>query len=404
MTMIKKYFFVILFMFLHFTFSLYAQSTYSPYSMLGLGEIDNQDYGRTSGMSNIGIGVRDFDYLNPANPAAISGLDSLRFIFDLSVAGKLSYYSRKSNSDNAFNGNFKKMAAGFRLSSRWGFSFGLKPFSDVGYRINSEEPIEGTTATKDVYLEGSGGLYDLYISNGFKITDNFSVGINTMYIAGTIKQTENQQEYLFEKESRASQIYNTFGLQYHKKGLTIGATYGYKQNIKLKNKTYVYDSSYNLIDEENDRSTGQFIPETMGIGFSRANKKFIWGADFQYRKWKGLDSGVSNAKIVDSYKVNAGLGYTPNSDKFYRVRNQGQIQAGASFSKSYIQVAGQSAYNYSVSTGYSLPVGKDGTMLNLSLEYGNTLSAPSGYIKESYFMLTLNCSIIEQWFKRSKIY
>ena len=52
------------------------------------------------------------------------------------------------------------------------------------------------------------------------------------------------------------------------------------------------------------------------------------------------------------------------------------------------------------SAGYSFPV--NWNVLNISLEYGNSLSAPSNYIKESYWMVTFNCSIIDQWFKIKK--
>ncbi len=356
-------------------------------------------------MANIGIGVRDFDYLNAANPAGLTALDSLKFISDISLAVKQSYFTRKGDKDNAFNGNLKKIALGLRLTPRWGISVGTKPFSDTGYRIYSEEPIEGTTDTKAVYLEGSGGLYELYLSNGFKIADHFSVGINTKYITGIIKQTENQSEYLFEKESRVSRFYNTFGVQYHAGGLTLGATYGYKQSLSMRNQTAVYDHAYNLIQEERDRTTHQFIPQTFGAGFSFDNRKTTWGMDFEYQQWEGLQSGISSAKIVDSYRINAGLGFTPGGYRYYRignqgVKNQGQIQFGSSFSKSHIQVGGGNAYNYSLSAGYSLPI--NWSLLNIAVEYGNSLSAPAGYIKESYVMLTFNCSIIDQWFKQRK--
>jgi|GEM_PF-6481574 hypothetical protein len=122
--------------------------------------------------------------------------------------------------------------------------------------------------------------------------------------------------------------------------------------------------------------------------------------DFEYQKWEGIDSGISSVKIVDSYRINAGLGYTLGSNRFYGFRDQQQMQVGASFSKSYIQVGGGNAYNYSVSAGYSLPA--NGSLLNIALEYGNSLSAPASYIKESYFMLTFNCSIIDQWFMKRK--
>ncbi len=105
--MIKRQSFVLMLFSICFVLNIQAQTTYSPYSMLGLGEIENRDYGRTSGMANIGIGIRDFDYLNPSNPAGISGLDSLKFIMDISVSGKQSYFSGKGKTDGAFNGNLK---------------------------------------------------------------------------------------------------------------------------------------------------------------------------------------------------------------------------------------------------------------------------------------------------------
>lgn len=405
MIMIKKRTFIAILCPMCFILNMQSQATHSPYSMLGLGEIENKDYGRTAGMSDIGIGVREFDYLNAINPAGISGLDSLKFIFDISAAGKYSFFTQRGKTDHTINGNPKKISIGLRLMPGWGISLGLKPFSDTGYRIYSEEPVEGATDTKAVYLEGSGGLYELYLSNGIKVTDNLSIGINTKYITGTLKQTEDQSQYLFEKESNIFQFYNTFGLQYHKQGLTLGAIYGYKQNITMNNKTSIYDNTYNLIREQDGRSTDQFIPETFGAGFSHDSKKVIWGMDFRYQKWKGIDSGVSSTRIVDSYRINTGLGYTPGGNRYYRIdnqgiRNRGQIQMGASFSKSYIQVGGENAYNYSVSAGYSFPV--NWNVLNISLEYANSLSAPAGYIKESYFMLTFNCSIIDQWFKQWK--
>ena len=405
MIMIEKRALIAILCLICFISNIQSQATYSPYSILGLGEIENKDYGRTAGMSDIGIGVREFDYLNVINPAGISGLDSLKFIFDMSATGKYSFFTQRGKTDNTINGNLKKVSIGLRLMPGWGISLGLKPFSDTGYRIYSEEPVEGSTDTKAVYLEGSGGLYELYLSNGIKVTDNFSIGINTKYITGTLKQTEDQSQYLFEKDSYVFQFYNTFGIQYHNQGLTLGATYGYKQDISMSNKTIVYDSEYNLIEERDGRSTGQFIPETFGIGFSHDSKKIMWGMDFRYIKWKGIESGVSSTKIVDSYRINTGLGYTPNGNRSYRVdgqgiRTRGQIQIGTSLSKSYIQVGGENAYNYSVSAGYSFPLSWN--LLNISLEYGNSLSAPANYIKESYFMLTFNCSIIDQWFRKRR--
>lgn len=122
-------------------------------------------------------------------------------------------------------------------------AFGTKPFSNVGYQIESDVDIEGSTETKSVYIEGDGGLYSIYWSNAFLLNKYLSLGINSMYISGNIKQTENQTDYLFEKSSRTSQLYNTFGLQFHNGPWVAGLTYGYKQKLTMENSTVIYNSS-----------------------------------------------------------------------------------------------------------------------------------------------------------------
>ena len=97
--------------------TLNAQTTYSPYSMLGIGEIETRDYSRTSGMAGVGVGIRDYDYLNPLNPAGLTALDSLRFIFDISGSVRQSSFSSKSKSESAFNGNFFQIAVLLKLSA-----------------------------------------------------------------------------------------------------------------------------------------------------------------------------------------------------------------------------------------------------------------------------------------------
>ena len=385
--------------------TLNAQTTYSPYSMLGIGEIETRDYSRTSGMAGVGVGIRDYDYLNPLNPAGLTALDSLRFIFDISGSVRQSSFSFKSKSESAFNGNFQKIAFGFRASPLWSVSVGVKPFTNVGYQIYNTVDVEGTTQTKSVYMEGSGGLYSVYMSNALRLGKRFSFGITSMYVGGTINQTENQVDYLFSKKSRTSQFYNTFGLQYHQKNLVLGLTYGYKQRLNFDNTTEVYDSEYTLIDEQNARSSAQFIPQNIGLGFSTSSRKIIFGMDYQYQQWSGLKSGIDNIKIVDFHQLKAGLGYTPKTD-YLRYKTQSQYQVGAAVSRSYIQVENKSAIGFSVSVGYSYPVLSrfgSSSLLNFGLEYGNTASSPTSYIRESYFLLTFNYTLFETWFKRHKL-
>ena len=47
-----------------------TQTTYNPYSMQGLGEIEMGEYGRNSGMAGVSIGMRSPGFLNMSNPAS----------------------------------------------------------------------------------------------------------------------------------------------------------------------------------------------------------------------------------------------------------------------------------------------------------------------------------------------
>ena len=63
------------------TLTLSAQTTdalgsYSPYSMMGIGDVVKQGSAYNYGMAGIGIGVRDNRYINYTNPAAITARDT----------------------------------------------------------------------------------------------------------------------------------------------------------------------------------------------------------------------------------------------------------------------------------------------------------------------------------------
>jgi hypothetical protein len=383
-----------------------AQNTYSPNSSLGLGEIVTSEYSRTAGMAGVGIGMRNSTFLNASNPAAIAALDSLTGIFDVGVYAKNSNFKANSYNDNAFTGNLSKIAFGFRGTKWWSMSVGIKPYSNVGYHISRETPVEGSATTKTIYLEGSGGLYTLYGINAVKLGKKMSLGVTTMMIAGSYTNTEDQISYTYNKTSRLTQIYNKFGAQYEAGNWVFGATYGYKQKLYVKNLLEIYNSSNVLKDSESFRTTTQFIPESWGGGVSFKRGKFLFAADYEWERWNGLQSGLSNVDIGDSHKIKAGVAYTPIKD-LYTAHLAKQYQFGVALNKSYIEVKNGAAWNYAISAGIGIPLRAaqtQRTMLNIGVEYGSNLTAPSGFVKENYVMMTFSFSFIETMFMRNKIF
>ncbi|MBI3882906.1 MAG: hypothetical protein HY305_01450, partial [Sphingobacteriales bacterium] len=64
-----------------------AQNNSSPYSILGIGDIEKSNFNRYSGMAEAGIAMADARYQNNSNAAALSKLKDHLFSFEVAVRG-----------------------------------------------------------------------------------------------------------------------------------------------------------------------------------------------------------------------------------------------------------------------------------------------------------------------------
>ena len=252
---------------------LAAQSgTASPYSMYGLGEINDLTSGRVAGKGHVSLGMRSSQLVNQTNPASYTAFDSLAFVFDVSIAGKASKFSSGLTTDKARSANIYKMNFGFRINPRWATSLGLLPFSSVGYSMASTTQVEGSNRTGEVLYTGSGGITRLLWGNAFQITPAWSVGFNSSFLFGSLISTEEQSTWSIEKIARTHKFYVDFGMQYvypvnPRLHAVIGAVYGYKSRIVFSNDIEI-SSLYSTIFTEKKRNTTLYLPEFYGIGVS----------------------------------------------------------------------------------------------------------------------------------------
>jgi len=167
-------------------------STSSPLSIFGIGEIEPRDFSRTTGMGSVGIGLQSENYLNRRNPAGIAGIDTLRFILDVSVAMKFSELFTSAYKGRNIDFNFKSLAIGVRLSKKWTSSVGLSPYSNVGYQLNRQQQIPGTVDNVDHIFSGSGGINKFYWANAYELFRGFSLGVTSSYLFGNISHTAEE--------------------------------------------------------------------------------------------------------------------------------------------------------------------------------------------------------------------
>ena len=101
----------------------------------------------------------------------------------------MSDYQTADDSQLSNVASFKHFMGGFRVTSWWHTSFGMTPYSGIGYKIRTENTLsiddEFSTPIINDY-EGQGGINQLFWGNSFTIKKHFSVGANINYNFGSI--------------------------------------------------------------------------------------------------------------------------------------------------------------------------------------------------------------------------
>jgi hypothetical protein len=393
-------------------FTLTAQnSTNSPYTRYGYGELANRSFGAGRSMGGVGIGLRSSRQINPMNPASYSCMDSLTFLFDFGASAQLSWYNDGTNKQKNTNGNVEYMAMQFPLHRQIAMSVGLLPFSHVGYNFNSINTSDG-----QVYQEtfsGTGGLNQLYGGLSVDIwKKRLSIGANINYLFGSIHHqaitnysSSNATTVTNIKEYKFRDVSFDLGLQYthplsKTERLILGLTY--MPPRQLSNDVYETTNSSELVI---DTITGKSfkIPTEYGIGLSYVkDSKWLIAADFSYQEWGKATFEGESGGFKNRSKVKAGVEYIPNlySRPFF---NRVRYRLGVSYADSYIQLNGKSYKEYGVTAGFGFPISDARSFVNVSFEYMKISPNAKTMIDENYLRMTLSYTFNEYWFFKMKI-
>lgn len=124
--------------------SLWAQTEgtyvgFSPYSVFGVGHLHQAGTTWNRGMGGVGIAARNNRFVNVLNPASVTARDTLSFMADVSLGGRLSLF--KEGDKQAYNAVFvpENLALSFPMWKNTAFMVGVRPVSDVGYSISYKE-------------------------------------------------------------------------------------------------------------------------------------------------------------------------------------------------------------------------------------------------------------------------
>jgi hypothetical protein len=385
--------------------NLISQITSSPYSIFGIGNIEGNTTGANNAMGGAGIALLSGQTLNLQNPASTAGMDSLYTIFEIGFEGKYSSFSTTKKTQSLFEANFRYVDLGFKASSRWAVSMGIAPYSTIGYSINAMSEIEGTTQRYNKTYTGEGGINKVFLGNSVKIGKNLYVGINAVYLFGTVTHSESSEYFNYTLEERT--YLSNFNLNY-------GLNYQFTKNRWKYNIGIIYDNGKTLLTDKTstltigngyttykNSSNELKIPQSFGLGFAFEKDFIRGGIDYENRRWGEIEFANPLLESRNSSRYALGveipsLGVRRGGSKmiYYRL--------GAQYCESYMVIKGIPLNYRALSIGVGIPVKGALSVINLSMELGQNGTSQSGLFKESFCTFHVDISLKEVWFMKKR--
>ncbi len=420
------------------SFSLIAQqSSVSPYSRLGIGDYQPQNYARALGFGGANLALKEPLNINSTNPASYTAIDLTTFEVGMQF-GLLEQKQR--NPDVVLNNNIsgiRYFSIGVPLTDWWGSAAGLQPYSLKGYNITTSRIGPDEIAIDDQF-SGSGGLNKLYWGNAFKLAEGLSLGVNTSYYFGKLQEQNiilwdgPYYNSIVDENAKISGFRFDFGARYiyeinEKSDLAIGLTFANQSNLKADVDRYAYVTnnsglSIDSLDAVESYDENMTMPNEFGIGFTYGRKSeralnYAWAinGDFQFYQGSGFTSYNGRQNLQDGYRMELGGFVTPalavkGGERKNNYLGLVEYRLGGFYENTPFAVAGTQLTDYGITFGLGLPVRQrnlapgevKNSMINLGVILGRRGTLENGLIQESYLNFYLGISLNDKWFIKYK--
>ncbi|WP_430810082.1 MULTISPECIES: hypothetical protein [unclassified Carboxylicivirga] len=385
-------------------------NTSSSYSRFGIGLIESKADATLAGMGHTGVALSSSGYLNNINAASYSALDSAHFLFNIQGKTSFAKYQSNTSQQNNFDANIESLSMGFRAGRNWGMGFSLSPYSSVGYKIDGEKYILGTTQTYPTQYLGEGGISQISWHNGFALFKNLSLGISASYLWGSSDIIEvSYYPSIIGETTYNERNYHiaTFLLQYgfqwqHTIGqntLTLGATANIATELDTYYKQLIYNDYTSDLSSNTKQLNNALIPCAYQAGVSYANSKgWTLATDFRYDLWDKSELKVSNGKTRNTLAGSIGIQHKPTRyySAYYR---RIHYRLGAFYNQEYLSIQEKNIDSKGLTAGITLPMA-DGSRINLAYEYKKSGTRQAGLVKETYQTIRIGLSFNERWFQK----
>ncbi|SFZ93900.1 hypothetical protein SAMN05428642_103399 [Flaviramulus basaltis] len=396
-------------------FSFAQNDTSTPYSLFGLGVENKTATGGLTGLGNTGIAQNNAEEINIYNPANLGNIQQKSFLYEFGINGMYSTLKTDKISENTNDYNISHIAMAFPIKKNFGMSLGLLPYTKVGYDIDIENTIEGSTQEYLSRITGSGGLNSFYWASGFKIKEKLSLGLDISYLFGSINQ-ETQIYYESLVSITDVNYYKGFkfkaGLQYslikkENKEFTLGAIIELPTSLIGDQTRNSYKESSSgvqlIIDEEIENELDNFeLPFLFGFGITTMlNKSITTSFDYKKLNWNDTNQFQNNERYTNQSIYAFGLEYLPTRNSKYW--DNVKYRFGMNYNTGFLSISDQKIDSYFASVGLGMPL-SDKAKLNIAYSYGREGTIGNSLVQENFHKLTINLSFIGDWFNKGKYY
>ena len=406
---------------------LFAQSfnnnTSSPYSRFGMGDLQPYSFGRSVSMGGAAIASRYGQQINLSNPASYTAIDSLVFMFEFGINGRLSSFKNDLGSATSNNANFEYLAMKFQINNRIGASLGLMPFSDMGYAVDEYQEIENVGAVLTKYY-GVGTVSKAFLGIAVEPFKNLSVGVDLNYVFG--KLNSNAEVYFLEASDfygmqqygdfRLRDFNLDFGVQYtlpisDDKRIIFAAIFDMapSHTALFSNITQKNLSSGSTIDRdtlyyaEEEKGIIQ-MPQTFGggISFVKDNTLEI-NVDYYHQSWSDATFfGTKALNLTDLNNFAVGAEWIPNKFSIRSYLSKVAYRAGFRYGETYVMLGDHHINDFGISFGVGLPIYRSNTTINVAAEFGKRGTTQDGLILENYARFNLSLNLYDLWFVKRR--
>ncbi|HEY9045323.1 MAG TPA: hypothetical protein VIN08_05485 [Ohtaekwangia sp.] len=376
----------------------------SPYSVYGVGMINNRTSSLNRAMGGVGIGVQDDYNLNPVNPASYGAISTpITHIYEIGLYVESNRYRSNQSTDSKSTGGINNINYWFKFSKWWSASVGLAPYSSVGYKINTARDL-GASSNVNYTYSGSGNLNQLYLGNAFNVVKNLSLGVNIAYVFGSTTKSESidlsTQSLTYQNQVVAHKADVDFGAQYRfnfkKRALVVGVVYDDGITFHGKQKSSLYDSNADTLTSATGKKLTYKLPMSAGIGVGLHSRLSVLAADLRYTKWTSANFSDQELVFQDTWKLSAGYLYkgNPNAESYFGLAS---LRAGFYVQQYQLKLDGTSFPSWGLSGGVSLPVFDGKSAVNLTYSYDRLGTTTNGLILQNSQKIMIDVVIRDLW-------